>query len=347
MATQLTQNGVKFNDNSLQVSQAYPKMRNRIINGDMIIDQRTAGAVSIANTITNEYITVDRIASAATIAAKYTFQQNMNAVATPEGFTKYLGFKSSSAYALLATDIFIFGQTIEGMNIADLLWGTIDAKPITISFWARSSLAGTFSGTIKNVPSTYSYNFTYSLPDVDTWTRIEITIPGPTTGTWTKNNSSGLSLRFSMGVGTTNSTTNANVWQAGNFYGVTGTVSVVSTLNATFYITGLQLEEGEVATPFEEREYATELQRCQRYFQICYANTRGYVNTAAQSFNTAIHYYNEMRTVPTAILTAGTRANATATIPALDQYGATHRIAFTAAGVGYALVEKVTVLAEL
>jgi len=271
----------------------------------------------------------------------------MNAVATPDGFTKYLGFKSSSAYALLAGDYFMFGQMIEGMNIADLLWGTIDAKPITISFWARSSLAGTFSGSIRMNTVTYSYNFTYSLPNVDTWTRIEVTIPGPTTGVWTKDNTIGFRVLFSMGVGTTNSTANANVWEAGSKFGVTGAVSVVSTLNATFYITGLQLEEGLVATPFEEREYAVELHRCQRYYQICYANTRGYVNTAAQTMNTPIHFYNEMRTTPTVILTAGSRLNATASIPALDQYGSNHRIAFTAAGVGYALLEKCAFLAEL
>lgn len=347
MATQLTQNGVKFNDNSLQVTQQYPKMRNMIINGDMIIDQRTAGAVSIANTVAAEYITVDRITSHGNIAAKFTFQQNMNAVATPEGFSKYLGFKSSSAYALLAADYFIFGQTIEGMNIAHLEWGTINAKPITISFWARSSLAGTFSGSIRNGVPTVSYNFTYSLPNVDVWTKIEITIPGPTTGTWTKDNSAGVRVLFSMGVGATNSTANTNIWEAGNKFGVTGAVSVVSTLNATFYITGLQLEEGEVATPFEEREYVVELRRCQRYFQICYANTRGYVNTAAQAMNTPIHYYSDMRAVPTAILTAGTRANATASIPAIDQYGSNHRVAFTAAGTGYALNEVVRILAEL
>jgi len=347
MTTQLTATGVKFADNTLQVSRSYPKLRNRIINGDMIIDQRRDGAVSIANTVAAEYLTVDRTISYASVAAKFTMQQNMNAVATPDGFTKYLGFKSSSAYALLAGDYFMFGQLIEGMNIADLLWGTIDAKSVTISFWARSSLAGTFNGSIRNNALTFSYNFTYSLPNVDTWTRIEVTIPGPTVGVWTKDNTIGFRVLFSMGTGTTYSTANANVWEAGSKFGVTGAVSVVSTLNATFYITGLQLEEGSVATPFEEREYAVELHRCQRYYQICYGNTRGYVNTAAQAMNTPIHFYNEMRTTPTAILTAGTVSNVASSIPAMDQYGATHRIIFTTAAAGYALLEKCAFLAEL
>ena len=235
--------------------------RNRLINGDMRIDQRNAGASGTANGYT-----VDRWAYNGTQAGKGTWGQNLNAVTPPVGFKNYLGFQSSSAYAVLAADIFTFYQPIEGVNIQDLLWGTANAKAVTLQLQVYSSLTGNFGGVVKNGGGTRSYPFLYTIPVANTWTTITVTIPGDTSGTWATDTSIGLFVQFGLGVGSTNSGA-AGAWAGVNYSSATGAVSVVGTNAATWYITGLQFEIGSVATPFERRFYAVELSLCYRYFQ--------------------------------------------------------------------------------
>lgn len=237
--------------------------RNRIINGDMRIDQRNAGA-SVTGATSDPYI-VDRWKTPATQNSKFTFQQNAGAVTPPSGFTNYLGATSSSAYSLLSTDYFTIQQLVEGFNAADLAWGTAGASAITLSFWVRSSLTGTFGGAITNSAQNRSYQFSYTISAANTWEYKTVTIPGDTTGTWLTTNGIGMRVSFSLGAGTSYSGA-AGSWSASNLYGVTGQQQVVATNGATFYITGVQLEAGSVATPFERRPYGTELALCQRYF---------------------------------------------------------------------------------
>jgi hypothetical protein len=235
-------------------------MRNRIINGDMRIDQRNAGASGTANAYT-----VDRWQLAASLNTKGTWQQNAGAVTPPTGFSNYLGFTSNSSYSTAATDYFLFRQPIEGFNFADFSWGTANAKAVTVSFWVRSSLTGTFAVNFSNSAGTRTYPATYTISSANTWEQKSITVPGDTTGTWVgSTNGVGLYLDFAMGVGSTYSGT-ANSWNAGLFLSATGAVSVVGTNGATFYITGVQLEAGSVASPFERRDYGRELMMCQRY----------------------------------------------------------------------------------
>lgn len=238
-------------------------MRNRIINGDMRIDQRNNGAVV---TTANVY-SLDRWGSGATQASKFNVQQNAGAVTPPAGFTNYLGVTSTSAYSVLTGDTFLMGQNIEGFNVADLGFGTASAKTVTLSFWVRSSLTGTFGGSFINSASNRSYLFSYSIPSANTWTKISVTVPGDTSGTWLTNNGSGLYLRFGLGSGATFSGT-AGSWLAGNIVQPTGNVSVVGTNGATWYVTGVQLERGTVATDFEYRQYGQELALCQRYCEV-------------------------------------------------------------------------------
>jgi hypothetical protein len=236
--------------------------RNRIINGDMRIDQRNAGA---SGTASNAY-TVDRWAYFGTQASKGTWQQNAGSVTPPAGFTNYLGFTSSSAYSVLSADLFEFYQFVEGLNIADLGWGTASAKTITVSFWVRSSLTGTFGAGLTNNGNTRNYPFTYTINAANTWEQKFVTIAGDTSGTWLTTNGIGLGLLFGLGAGASYSGT-ANAWNgttAALF--PTGATSVVGTNGATFYITGVQFEAGSVATPFERRPYGTELALCQRYY---------------------------------------------------------------------------------
>jgi len=236
--------------------------RNRIINGDMRIDQRNAGA---SVTPTDGQYTLDRWIFGVSQASKLTTQQNAGAVTPPVGFTNYLGVTSSSSYSITTTDYFNIQQRIEGFNISDLAWGTANAASITISFWVRSSLTGTFGGSLRNGAANRSYLFTYSISASNTWEQKTVTIPGDTTGTWLTTAGVGVYVSFSIGTGATYSNT-AGSWTAGNFSSATGATSVVGTSGATFYITGVQLEAGTVASPFERRDYGRELMMCQRYY---------------------------------------------------------------------------------
>jgi hypothetical protein len=238
-------------------------MRNRIINGAMVISQRD-GISSITPTV-NTY-TLDRFVVVMTQASKFSVQQNAGAVTPPVGFSNYLGITSTSAYSVTTNDTFLMAQSIEGFNVADLDWGTANAKTVTLSFWVRSSLTGTFGGALTNNAANRSYPFNYSVPVANTWTAVSVTIPGDTTGTWLTNNGTGISIRFGLGSGSTYTGT-AGSWAAGNLVQPTGSVSVVGTSGATFYITGVQFERGTQATSFEYRQYGTELLLCQRYYQ--------------------------------------------------------------------------------
>ena len=236
--------------------------KNRIINGAMMIDQRNAGA---SVTPTSGQYSVDRWAGFSTAASKYSLQQNAGSVTPPTGFTNYLGATSLSSYSVGSGDIFTIQQRIEGFNTADLGWGTANASTVTLSFWVRSSLTGTFGGAINN-NSTRSYPFSYTISAANTWEQKSITIAGDTTGTWTgATNAASLFLCFGLGGGSTYSGT-AGSWAAGAYYTATGATSVVGTNGATFYITGVQLEKGSTATSFDYRPYGTELALCQRYY---------------------------------------------------------------------------------
>jgi hypothetical protein len=243
-------------------------MKNRIINGAMVIDQRNAGA---SVTPTADTYLVDRWQFNQTQVSKFSFQQNAGSVTSPIGFTNYLGATVVSAYSIGSNDIFDIRQAIEGFNIADLGWGTANAKTVTLSFQVYSSLTGTFGGVVANGATSYCYPFTYSIPVANTWTPIAITITGPTSGTFPTNNAAGAQVRFGLGVGSTYSGT-AGSWSANAYVSATGATSVVGTNGATFYITGVQLEVGSSATGFEYRQYGQELALCQRYF-VSYGGT--------------------------------------------------------------------------
>jgi len=245
-------------------------LRNRIINGDMRIDQRNAGA-SVSVQTTTSYI-VDRWAAAASQNSKFSVQQNAGSVTPAIGFTNYLGVTSASAYTVGSSEQFGIYQPIEGLNLSELGWGTASAKTITLSAWVYSSLTGTFGGSLRNSAVNRSYPFTYTISSANTWTQISVIIAGDTTGTWLTNNGVGMYVFFGLGVGSTISGT-AGAWAAANYVSATGATSVVGTNGATFYITGVQLEVGSVATPFERLNYQQQLAQCQRYY-VKFGGTR-------------------------------------------------------------------------
>ena len=242
--------------------------RNRIINGDMRIDQRNAGAAVTAGA--SGAHAVDRWLAQEDTDGTMTAQRSTTA---PSGFSNSLLITTGTADASLAASQYAFiTQLIEGFNTADLAWGTASASSVALSFWVRSSLTGTFGGAVRNNAGDRSYPFSYSVSSANTWEYKTIVIPGDTGGTWLTNNEIGIRLSFGLGAGTDWSGT-ANAWVSGNRMTVTGAVSLIGTSGATFYITGVQLEAGTVATPFERRSYGQELSLCQRYFESYTSST--------------------------------------------------------------------------
>ena len=243
-------------------------MRNRIINGAMSVYQRSTGsAINNLGFGTPNYA-LDRWAMFGNVANKFSVHQNAGSVTPPVGFRNYLGVTSLSAHSPTGADYYRIQQRIEGFNFADLMWGTANAQTVTLSFWVRSSLTGTFGGALNNEALNRSYPFAYTISSANTWERKTLTIAGDTTGTWVgATNGTGVELVFGLSVTSTLSGT-AGAWAAGSFLSVTGAVSVLGTNNATFYITGVQLEKGTQATSFEYRQHQQEVALCQRYFYI-------------------------------------------------------------------------------
>lgn len=287
----------------------YTGYKNRIINGGMVIDQRYAGAAT-ANTING--FTLDRWYAYQSTSGKYTVQQNAGSITPPAGYGNYLGVTSASAYSILTTDQFLIQHKIEGFNTADLAWGTASAATVTLSFWVRSSLTGTFGGSIQNSAQSRCYPFSYAISSANTWEQKSITIAGDTTGTWVgATNGTGITLNFSLATGATYSGA-AGAWTGTSFISsVTGATSVVGTSGATFYVTGVQLERGSNATSFEFRDYGRELQMCQRYYQIYAGMTiEGYASGTQLRLTTMFPLPVEMRAAPTrTVVTAPTLVN--------------------------------------
>ena len=244
--------------------------KNRLINGAMVIDQRNSGA-SIGTTTAGDggaagvTYTLDRWYYWVSLVSKFTVQRNAGAVTSPAGYINYLGATSSSAYTVPAGETYNINQSIEGYNASDFAWGSAAATTVSLSFWVRSSLTGTFGGGIRNSAENRSYVFSYTINSANTWEQKTISITGDITGTWLTTNGVGIKLMFSLGSGSTFTNT-PGAWYAGNYFNPTGAVNIVGTSGATFYITGVQFEKGASATSFDYRPITTELQLCQRYY---------------------------------------------------------------------------------
>jgi hypothetical protein len=262
MAVSLVATGITFPDASIQTTRAaqVPAFTNRIINGAMVFDQRNAGAsvTPAANTYTLDRW---RMLFGGSATSKMSFQQSSTA---PAGFINSIIATVVSAYSVTGSDSINISQRIEGLNVADLAWGTASASTVTLSFWVRSSLTGTFGGSLKNSAEDRSYPFTYTISSANTFEQKTVTVAGDTSGTWLTTNGIGLIVNFSLANGGTTAGT-AGTWASTNYNSATGATNVVATAAATFYITGVQLEKGSTATSFDYRPYTTELQLCQRY----------------------------------------------------------------------------------
>ena len=275
-----------------QMGNTNQTFRNRIINGAMVIDQRNAGAsVSIATT--SDVYTLDRWAAAGQSAdGVFTVQQDTT---IPAGFKNSMKVTVTTADSSIgASQYYLMQQNIEGLNLTDINWGTVNAQNLTLSVWVRSSVTGTFGGSLRGsfTTSTRSYPFSYTINSANTWEQKSITITGDQSGTWATDNSTGIRLTFSLGDGSSRLGT-ANTWATANYTGVTGQTNLIATNAATWYVTGVQLEKGSTATSFDYRPYGTELALCQRYYQKSFPigtapaqNTGSYVGS--MSYTTSV-----------------------------------------------------------
>lgn len=243
-------------------------MKNRIINGAMMIAQRgtTGNASAGGNFILDRFICYSSNTTPAVT-------QSSDA---PTGFANSLLWTQSSAATRNSGDYYEIGHKIEGYNIADLNLGTANAKTFTVSFWVKSSVTGTYSFAIRNSSATYAaYVSTYTISVANTWQQVTSTITGATSGTWNITNGSGLEIYIDLGSGSASQTSTYNSWIYGNGSALASAsqVGFAQTAGATFYITGVQLEVGSTATSFDYRPYGTELVLCQRYFQVYGGNS--------------------------------------------------------------------------
>ena len=272
-----------------------PTFKNRIINGDMRVAQRGAAAVSA-----NGSFPVDRWVYYKNTGATASIQQSS---VVPTYFANSVGLTVTTGGSATAAQYAGIQQAIEGCNVADLGWGTSAAKTITISFFVRSSITGTYCLSVYNYNGTRTYVATYSVSAGNSWQYKSVTIPGPTDGTWYTNNATGINMWFDLGTGSNLQTASANTWLTNqDKYSTSAQANVIGTTGATFYLTGVQLEVGSVATAFELRPEQVELALCQRYYWL---NT-GTQNTVAIGLGTTannaifyVKYPQTMRAQPT------------------------------------------------
>lgn len=300
-------NGLTFNDASTQNTAATGfGFKNRIINGDMRIDQRNAGA---SYTITGDVqYGIDRfVARTYGGSGRFSMQQVTDA---PADFLKSLKVTVTTTDTS-GTYGYSVEQRIEGLNITDFNFGTASAATYTMSFWVKASIAGTYTCGNRTTSATSSCVNTYTINSANTWEKKTIVFPANTGFTTGTDNGVGLICDFGFGAQTSKATSTLNVWQAGNYLFNSGQVDLMATSGATFYITGVQLEKGSTATSFDYRPYGTELALCQRYYQKLGFSTGPILNgfnnsvagTTARGYVPAIV---SMRSNPSALETTGT-----------------------------------------
>jgi len=308
--------------------------RNRIINGSMRIDQRNGGAA------VNGSFAVDRFEFQENSGSEFTVQRSSVA---PSGFSNSLLITVTTPASASASQTNRLIQRVEGNNIADLNFGSANASTVTLSFWVRSSLVGTYCAALVNNAANRAYVAEYSISEADTWEYKTITVAGDTTGTWETGTASGVQVTFDFGSGSDFNAT-AGSWVSANDWRTTNQVDFANTNGSTFYLTGVQLEVGDTATPFEHRSYGEELALCQRYFENNIFVYEGLENDAELS---GIGYYKQVkRTTPT--LTAVNQGGNTATLSGLIDRAAAQCQWWLNIGGGTAYTEKwITADAEL
>ena len=299
----VTSSGVAVTGSFSQNGAVYstqPSFRNLIINGDMRIDQRNAGASVTYNGVEAVY-NIDRFQAGAIGGGSFTVEQSTTA---PSGFDYSQKYTVGTAdTSLAASDRYSMYHYIEGNNVAHLDFGLSTAKTVTVSFWVRSSITGTFGVYLSNAAFNRSIPSTFTINAANTWEQKTVTFTGDTTGTWLKTNQTGLVLGVSFAMGSTYQGT-ADTWAATAYFTTSSQTNWMATSGATFYITGVQLEVGSTATDFENLPYDVQLARCQRYYSElkasnAYTGFGAGVCRSATTVSYMVDYPKTMRTAPT------------------------------------------------
>lgn len=294
----------------------YAGARNLIINGAMQVAQRGTSATSLGNG-NSGYHTVDRFRFAEGGTPTYAFTMSQSTTA-PTGFSNSLKLDCTTEDTSLAsTDALLVEQYIEAQNLQHLKYGTTSAESVTLSFWVRSNLTGTYAVWFYQEDDNRAASKTYTINSADTWEHKKITLSGDQTGVIDNNNGAGFRIAWYLASGTSYTSGTANTdWQTlDNTNRAAGlNVNLASSTSNEWYLTGVQLEVGDTATDFEHRSYGDELRRCQRYYYkiIPGSNASGYAscNSNNTSRSDAIcHFPVTMRIIPTAVETTGTAAD--------------------------------------
>ena len=325
-------------------------MRNRIINGAMNIAQRNTSVSGITSTY-DSYPAIDRFLN---------YQETTSAVCTvaqvadaPAGFVNSLKITVTTADASVAAgDRINIAHKIEGLNLLDFDFGLATAKSFTVSFWVKSSVTGTYALEIYNygISTASTATKTYTINSANTWEYKTVTFTGDTVYPHVKTNGASLAVWMWLMAGSNyNSTNGGGVFTAvgsGTQRAYGQTANIAATVNNTFQMTGMQLETGSAASPFEYRQYGTELALCQRYFEITGEITnsfliQGYAASAGAQRH-PIYYTTRKRTTPTVTVSGGgttgwSYSNGSGLFSAAAGVDTT-RMEFNSAGAGTAFV---------
>jgi hypothetical protein len=288
-----------------------PNFRNLIINGDMSLAQRGTSFSSISSG--NGTYPVDRFRNNMSGAGTWTISQSTT-VPTGQGFATSVKYDCTTADGSLAAgDFLIFQQIVEAQNLQYLKFGTSSAQSLTLSFWVRSNKTGTYIAEFYIADTGRSFSKSYTIDSADTWEKKTITFPGDTGGAINNDNGTGLELNFWLAAGSTYSSGSLQTsWGTRvNANMAAGQVNLADSTSNEWYVTGIQLEAGSVASDFEFLPVDVNLQRCQRYYYRINPNsTSGSIGSAAYYISTAVftmlEFPTSMRTSPSLELATGT-----------------------------------------
>ena len=283
---------IKTNSIADEVFEAGPNM---LINGGMTVSQR--GTVTGATLAYGP----DRFQFARGGGAAVTLSQDSD-VPSNQGFANSLKVDVTTAdSSVAASDFAMVRQILEAQNCQHLLYGTSEAKKITIQFWVKSSKTGTHIFELYHYDATYFSEQAYTIASANTWQKVTLTFDGYQTTGFADDNASGLQATWWLMTGSTygGGTFTSNSWHNVQANRAVGQVNVMDSTDNNFYITGVQMEVGEQATPFQHEDYAVTLHKCRRYYQINYASWYGVAAASGYFESDSITYNPPVRANPT------------------------------------------------
>ena len=285
--------------------------RNIIINGAMTVAQRGTSATNPGG----GYATLDRFRMSQNSSGLGNFVMSQDASApTGSGFSKSLKLVKSGATSIGSGNSAYIHYNAEGLDVQRLCYGTSDAKPVTISFWVKSSVAGTYGLSLGDGAANRGNVQTYAISATNTWEYKSVTFVGDTGAVIPNDNTAGFSIHWVLGAGTNYHETSLNTWTATHKLSTSSQTQWTETDAATFYLTGCQAEVGQNATEFEHEPFETTMRKCKRYYykyggQQSFEHIPGIGQGNASTFSTHYQYPVEMRAAPTLNLGGDWRIN--------------------------------------